>query len=224
MTDYTMIRTNRKTLAIHIRDGSVEVRAPLRISEAEIDNFVVSNEKWIQKKLAEAKSLQQQRSDFSLSYGDKIALFGQDYPIVGRSSDRIGFDGQQFLLPSGLEAEEIRQACIQIYRMSAKSELTEKAVSFGDSMHVMPTAVKINGSKTRWGSCSTKHSLNFSWRLMMAPEDVVDYVVVHELAHIKEMNHSTRFWSVVADVVPDYRLCVVQLRQLQKRLSSENWD
>ncbi|MDR2568929.1 MAG: M48 family metallopeptidase, partial [Oscillospiraceae bacterium] len=75
-----------------------------------------------------------------------------------------------------------------------------------------------------WGSCSAKKSLNFSWRLIMADEDVIDYVVVHELAHLIEMNHSVRFWAVVERVLPDYRERQKWLRELQRKLNVEDWD
>ena len=89
---------------------------------------------------------------------------------------------------------------------------------------VSPAAVKINEAKGRWGSCSSKKSLNFSWRLMMAGESVIDYVVVHELAHLKEMNHSPRFWAEVGRVLPDYPGRRAKLKELQKLLSVEDWE
>jgi hypothetical protein len=91
-------------------------------------------------------------------------------------------------------------------------------------MSVTPIAVKINSAKTRWGSCSNKKSLNFSWRLIMADDDVIDYVVVHELAHLREMNHSPRFWAVVEAVLPDYRERKLKLRALQAKLNREDWE
>ena len=90
-------------------------------------------------------------------------------------------------------------------------------------MSVTPSAVRINGAKTRWGSCSGKKSINFSWRLIMASDDVIDYVVVHELAHLLELNHSARFWAVVEKILPDCRERRKQLRELQKRLATEDW-
>ena len=90
-------------------------------------------------------------------------------------------------------------------------------------MGVTPIAVKINSAMRRWGSCSSRMSLNFSWRLIMADDAIIDYVVVHELAHIKEMNHSARFWAVVESVLPDFRERKRKLKELQSRLSGEDW-
>lgn len=72
-------------------------------------------------------------------------------------------------------------------------------------MGVQYEKVKVNSAKTRWGSCNSRENINFTYRLIFAPEDVIDYVVVHELAHLKEMNHSHRFWSAVEEIMPDYR-------------------
>lgn len=108
--------------------------------------------------------------------------------------------------------------------MLAKRDLTNIVFDFAKQMNVMPSAIKINGAKTRWGSCSSKKSLNFSSRLVMAKDDVVDYVVIHELAHITEMNHSSRFWAIVEGILPDYKERQARLKALQKKLSLEDWD
>ena len=90
-------------------------------------------------------------------------------------------------------------------RARAKEVLPQRVAYFAHLMGVKPAQVKITGARTRWGSCSGRGNLNFSWRLMLADEREIDYVVVHELAHLREMNHSPRFWAVVEAVMPDYR-------------------
>jgi len=102
--------------------------------------------------------------------------------------------------------------------------MAERVAHYKEIMGVSPAAVKINGAKTRWGSCSAKKSLNFSWRLIMADDAAIDYVVVHELAHMFEMNHSERFWAIVAGVLPDYKERRKRLKELQRRLNAENWE
>ena len=221
---YTLIRSNRKTIALYIRNGSLEVRAPLKISKHDIDAFITSKEKWIAGKLAAAQERLEQRASFSLTYGDNILCCGEKYPITARDGNNIGFDGESFYMPPELTPKQIKNACIQIYRMLAKQGLDYKVKFFSNHMSVTPLAVKINSAKTRWGSCSGKKSLNFSWRLIMAEENVINYVVVHELAHIMEMNHSDRFWAIVGKVLPDYRARRERLKVLQKKLSAENWD
>jgi predicted metal-dependent hydrolase len=204
MIAYTLTRQKRKTIALYVLDSGVEVRAPLKAAKSDIDEFVASKEKWISDKRAQANERRQQREAFSLGYGDKVLYLGKEYPISAKPGGQIGFDGERFYMPPDLGPAQIKHACEQAYRMLAKRALTEKVLDYAKRMGVAPSAVKVNGAKSRWGSCSGKKSLNFSWRLIMAGDDVVDYVVVHELAHITEMNHSERFWAVVAAVLPDY--------------------
>lgn len=225
MTDYHLIRSKRKTIAIHItKDAAVEVRAPLKVPKSEIDRFVASKQEWIDTHLALRKQSVQNKSAFQLNYSDTLLLQGHAYPITAKVGNRVGFDGESFFMPPGLSTDEIKHAVIQIYKMVAKNVLTHKVLDYAKQMDVTPTAIKVNGAKTRWGSCSGKNSLNFSWLLIMADDGVIDYVVVHELAHIKEHNHSHKFWAVVADILPDYKQRQSKLKQLQKRLINEDWD
>ena len=224
MITYTLNRSKRKTLAVYVQNGEVEVRAPMKVSKRDIDKFVVSKEKWITDKLAASSERQEQRGTFTLNYGDMALYCGKEYPIAAKPGGRVGFDDERFYMPPDLTSEQIKHACVQIYRMLAKRDLTNKVLDFAKQMEVMPIAVKVSGAKTRWGSCSGKKSLTFSWRLIMAEDDVVDYVVIHELAHIAEMNHSGRFWAIVEGVLPDYKERQKRLKVLQKKLSMEDWD
>lgn len=223
MIDYTLTRSKRKTVALYVRGGGVEVRAPLKMPKSDIDKFVASKEKWITERLAKSGELAARRESFELNFGGLIAYRGKQYPIEAKSGNRVGFDGAAFYMPPGLPPGQIKSACAQIYRMLAKRDLTEKTLAFAERMAVVPAAVKINGAKTRWGSCSGRKSINFSWRLIMADDGVIDYVVVHELAHLSEMNHSARFWAIVGNVLPDYKERQARLKALQKRLAAEDW-
>ncbi len=222
---YTLNRSERKTIAIRItKDATIEVGAPLKMPKSDINKFVQSKEKWITKHLLVRMAYIEQKAKFSLDYGDMVLYRGREYPIIMKSGDRIGFDGSIFYMCEGLSAEEIKFAVIQLYKKLAKRDLTIKVIDFAKQMNVRPIAVKINSAKTRWGSCSGKNSINFSWRLIMADDAAIDYVVVHELAHIKEHNHSSRFWDVVKNVFPDYIERQNRLRALQVKLSVENWE
>ncbi|MDR1272424.1 MAG: M48 family metallopeptidase, partial [Clostridiales Family XIII bacterium] len=98
-----------------------------------------------------------------------------------------------------------------------------KTQEYARLMGVTPAAVKVSNASRRWGSCSRKKSLNFAWRLIMADDDAIDYVVVHELAHLTEMNHSPRFWAIVEGIFPDYRERKSKLKDLQGKLKTEGW-
>ena len=201
----------------------MEVRAPLKLARAQIDEIVTSKERWISDKLAISAENAKKIETFALDYGNSILYRGKFYPITASPENKAGFDGTQFYMPPNLHSDEIKHHCIQVYRTLSKQDLTEMVFRFAKIMALSPSAVKINGARTRWGSCSNKKSLNFSWRLIMASDDVIDYVVVHELAHIAEMNHSPRFWAIVARTLPDYKERQKSLKTLQRRLSGENW-
>lgn len=225
MMEYTLIRSKRKTIGIHITgDAAVEVRAPLKVPKAEIDRVVESKQKWIRSHLSVRERQLESKAAFTLDYGGAVPMLGGEYPITARDGNRAGFDGERFYMPPGLPSGEIKYAVIQIYRMVAKPLLTNKVIDYAERMAVTPAGVKINGAKTRWGSCNNLGGINFSWRLIMAEDDVIDYVVVHELAHMKEWSHSARFWAIVESVLPDYKARLGKLKELQKRLANEDWD
>ena len=224
MTAYTLIRSKRKTVALYVRNGGVEVRAPLKMPKREIDKFVASKEKWITDKLIKSKTQTNRRESFSLDYGSPVTYRGRHYYIEETCGNRAGFDGERFYMPPNLMPEKIKAACVRVYRLLAKQYLTERTLAFAQKMSVSPADIKITAARTRWGSCSTKKNINFSWRLAMADDEVIDYVVVHELAHLKEMNHSKKFWAIVESMIPDYKKCKKQLKELQHRLSGENWS
>ena len=222
MTDYRLVRARRKSIAIQVKNAEVVVRAPLRASKTEIDRFVWEKRAWIERHLLAQQRTVEQRESFTLGYGSRVLLCGREYPIVA-AEGRVGFDGRVFRLPENLDSTQIKTLMVQVYRMVAETLLPERTRHFAQLMRVRPSAVRVTAAKTRWGSCSGKNSINYSWRLVLAAEDVIDYVVVHELAHIKEHNHSSRFWRIVEDMLPDYRARKKQLRVLQERLSAEGW-
>ena len=224
MTHYTLIRSKRKTIALYIRNTTLEVRAPFRAGVCEIEQFIASKMDWITDKLTQSAERLAKRKSFSLTYGDLVSYRGSLCSVMAKDGKQIGFNDGCFFMPMGMDPGQIKATCTQIYRLLAKNHMPERVWVYAKKMNVIPTAVKINGAKSCWGSCSSKKSLNFSWRIMMADDSVIDYVIVHELAHLIEMNHSPRFWAIVESVLPDYRERKVQLKELQKRLSIENWD
>ena len=222
--EYSLIRSKRKTITLYIRNGALEVRAPLWVPRSEIEKFLVSKEKWILDKLNKSEAQKLRRGAFNLNYGSMLLYRNKEYPLIAKEGNRIGFNSTHFYIPPKLDSGEIKSACVQIYRRLAKNYIPERTLSLAKSMKVMPSAIKINSAKTRWGSCSNKKSINFSWRLIMADDETIDYVIIHELAHLTEMNHSPRFWRIVEDTLPDYRKYLARLKELQNRLVSEDWE
>lgn len=224
MINYTLTRSKRKTVALYVRDGSVEVRAPQWLPKDDIERFVKSKESWVADRLARQHEQLIRREAFVLNYGSAVPFRGEECVITEKTGTRAGFEDNIFYMPPGLNPEQIKAICIQIYRRLAKIYLPKRVALYSQQMGVSPSSVKVTGAKTRWGSCSAKKSINFSWRLMMAADDVIDYVVVHELAHLIEMNHSPQFWEIVDNTLPHSRNKKALLKALQQRLAAEDWS
>lgn len=168
MIEYTVIRSNRRTLGLQIYpDGKVVVRAPYRLSYRDIQLFVNSKRSWI-----EAKTEEINKKKKSQEQTDKLTL--QDL-------------------------NELADKAVKV--------IPERVKYYADKIGVTYGRITIRNQKTRWGSCSSKGNLNFNCLLMLTPPEVIDSVVVHELCHRKEMNHSKRFYEEVLRVYPDYWRC-----------------
>ncbi|WP_052446812.1 M48 family metallopeptidase [Candidatus Soleaferrea massiliensis] len=223
MEHYNLIRSNRKTISIQInRDADVIVRAPKRAPAALIERFLREKEAWIAEKRTEMLRLKQAREDFDIRPGDSVLYLGRPYEVQLHSGRETVFNGSCFLIPR--DACNVKAELIACYRQLALRYLSERAERFAQRMGVSPASVSITAAKTRWGSCSSKGRIHFSFLLIMAPPDAVDYVVVHELAHLLEMNHSARFWNIVAGTLPDYAQRRQSLTKLQELLSAQNWS
>ncbi|HEX3037463.1 MAG TPA: SprT family zinc-dependent metalloprotease [Oscillospiraceae bacterium] len=222
MIEYKLIRSRRRTLAICItKDGKAEVRAPLKLPQSVIDRFVNSKQSWIAQKTAVMAARAQKRQEFLVQKGNLVTLLGQEYPVVPGAA--AAFDGKQFIVP--FKENQIEKAqLIAIYKQLAKQEIEKRTEYFSRKMGLLPSAVKIGNANTYWGCCSAKNSIIFTWKLIMAEPSAIDYVVVHELAHIKEHNHSARFWALVRSILPDYNLQRAKLKELQQKLSNEDWN
>jgi len=223
--EYILIRSKRKTLSIKIsKDAELLVKAPLYLSEHIIKDYINSKKDWILEKQRMVKRFNDKKSKFSLNYGDKVLFRGKEYTIRCDFKNKIYFQDDSLYLPSNLKESDVKLFIIKLYKLLAKKHLNERVNHYKNIMRVSPKLVKVNSASTRWGSCSSKGSLNFSWKIIFAKDEQIDYVVVHELAHMKELNHSKYFWDEVRFVLPDYKQRQNQLRKIEYRLKCENWD
>jgi predicted metal-dependent hydrolase len=216
MMEYQLVRSHRKTLAIHIlQDATVQVRAPKRLSKKEIERFLEQKKDWILQKQAEMRSFQPKQPKECLERNDTLWLQGKEYPI--RYGEKLQFTGECFVVPK-VEWETLKPSLIRLYKSFLAPLLQQKVQYYAKIMNVQPKAVKINSAMKRWGSCSGKNSLNFTFLLAMVGGSELSYVVVHELAHIKQHNHSPAFWNEVKAILPDYKLRQNNLKEMQKRI------
>lgn len=224
MIEYKLIKSKRKSGTIRIdNDGSVLVNVPDYAKQDDIERFVQSQADWINNGQAVVMQAIAAREAFTLNYGDSISLCGLCYELVPRDSYQMGVEKGRVFIPEGLDNAQIKQAVIEFCHWGAKGVLTKKTMRIGERMGVIPTSVKISSAKKRWGSCSGKNRINLSWMLLFADEKVINYVIIHELAHIIHHNHSKFFWDCVEKYCPDYKECKVKLDEFQKKMFQEGW-
>ena len=160
------------------------------------------------------------KSDLSEMFGQRLPYRGREY-ILGGDGGRKPFFDNCFCVPIKYSDEQIKDACIKIYRDLARRDLTEKVGMYATKMGIVPPDIKISSAKTALGSLT--QSLNFSWWLIMGNDDIIDYVVVSTLAHIIESTRSSKYWEIVGKIMPDYKEYQEQLRVFQERLKGDDW-
>ncbi len=199
---YTLIRSARRTIALQVeRDGSVVVRAPRPMAKRDIDAFLARKADWLAQALAKVKAQAAQRPVLAVADGASLLWLGGELVLKLEARREAKRAGEVLLLP-GDAPEKALEAWA---RREARSWLAGRLRLFSTRMGVSPRGLKITGARTRWGSCTGRDSLNFTWRLMLCPPELIDYVVVHELAHIRQKNHSPAFWAEVEALLPDWR-------------------
>ena len=215
--DYTLVRSRRKTLELRVLpDGSVEVRAPPRAAKSAIDAFVRSREGWIREKQAVQAGRAAQREAAASSLPASIPLFGRELPLLLPGAPEPG--GRALRLSSA-DPAGMRALAAALYREAAGRVLPERAAYWAERVGLAPESVRIGAAKTSWGCCSGKGGVTFSYRLAAASPACIDYVVVHELCHLRELNHSPAFWALVERQIPDWKERREELHALARRLS-----
>jgi predicted metal-dependent hydrolase len=214
-----LVRSRRKTVAILIEpDGQLTVRAPLRLSEPRIQAFVESHADWIAKNLARLQAAPPVPIH-RYADGETFLYLGQAYPLilVHARHPALAFDGAAFRLArSSLPKAE--ETFARWYKQQARLYLTERVIALAGAHAFCYQKIRISSARTRWGSCSSRGTLSFTYRLVMAPAEVLDYVVLHELVHTQIKNHSKTFWNKVAELMPDYRRRLAWLKKNGKYL------
>lgn len=205
-------RSKRKTIGIKIgANGEVQLSAPLGIAQKTLEKLVNEKKEWIFSKLSEVKSKQAQVGEHTYMDGDRFLYMGQEFvlevqvvPFVKGSVVNIKDNTLKIIVKSA-DSELIKKTLEVWYRNQAQSILRTRVDFYKTQLEVHPVDIRVKDQKRRWGSCSSNQRLNFNWRIVMAPIEVIDYLVVHELCHLKEMNHSKAFWAHVEQILPDFK-------------------
>ncbi len=209
--EYDVIYSKRKTLEISIKPpGIITVRVPNYLSEAQIENSVRNKGKWIMQKLHILSK--QDAAPINREYvsGETFMYMGRYYElkVVLEESlikPEVKLDKENVILTTPTNDKDIMRQLIESwYKQKALETITKRIEYYGGYFKLKPSSIKIKNQKTRWGSCNYKNDLCFNYKLIMAPCDVLDYVVVHEMCHMEHKNHSKNFWNEVASIIPDY--------------------
>ena len=201
-----IVRSKRKTIALIVQpNGELLVRAPQRATQRQINAMLEKHAEWIAKKQAEVKARPVVNPPRQLVAGEKFFFLGQQYSleIVNLTKPALRLNGN-FQLSKSVQGEA-KAHFEKWYKKEARHIFNERVAFYAEKHGFDVKQVKLSSARTRWGSCSSKGYINLTWRLVMAPLEIIDYVVVHELCHLREANHSSAFWAQVAAIVPDYK-------------------
>ncbi len=215
-----IIRTKRKSIALIIKpDGRLVVRAPMRISDADIKHLVKQKERWIREKQKQVKDKSTQSKPKVYMDGEEFLYLGKSYQlkIVADLNPALVLSRKFYLSRRALPKAE--SVFTEWYREQARAVISERVKLYAARHGFKYRKIRITSARTRWGSCSSMGNLNFTWRLVMAPPEVIDYVVVHELAHLRVNNHSKEFWKQVERIMPDYKQRLKWLKENGRKLT-----
>ncbi|TDX48218.1 M48 family metallopeptidase [Orenia marismortui] len=212
---YKIIRSNRKTLAIIVdpEDGVV-IRAPKHLSKSKIRELLKKKGNWILKKKEKVSEIKPKTAPKKFITGESFLYLGESYKLrlIKDISKEIAIDLSQGSLQIKVNPkinlnnkELIKDKLVDWYKDQAIKILMERIERYKVIIGKEPNKLRVKNHKKRWGSCSSLGNLNFNWKIVMAPIEIVDYLVVHELAHLVQPNHSPNFWSLVENIIPDYK-------------------
>ncbi len=217
---HKIIRSRRRTVGLQVTpDAQLVVRVPAWMSLGAIHEVVREKMPWILAKQRFAREHFHPRSSRTFSSGEKYLYFGEPYElsVVPGGHGVLAFEKDRFLIPEG---------CLPLakwlfrdwYQDRAAEFFKDRVSHYAGILGVGYSGIRISNARQRWGSCSARGGLSFSWRLVMAPREVADYVVVHEVVHLIELNHSKRFWEKVGALAPEYRRVKKWLEMHQRTL------
>lgn len=200
-----IIKTNRRSISITIsKMGEVIVHAPKRLSMDKVIAFICEKEQWITKKKKEILDNLEQNKDL-LNY-NVFSFCGKNFkPHKINGVKKIEIVQNKLLCPDNLDETELLNKILRWYFKTAKLILNERIEYFASLMQLDYSLLTITNSKNRWGSCDSKGHIKLNFRVIMLPHKIIDYIIIHELAHLIELNHSKKFYKIIECVMPDYQ-------------------
>ena len=194
-------RAKRLTLRLFPAGDGLKVTTPSHVSDDEIEEFVTRNRNWAATRIARLPKR------VELMHGESIPFKGVEHTIVSSGNLRglvqVKTENDQAILVVPGEPATASRKLVSFMKREARSELDKAVNIHANKIGIRPKQIRITDTTSRWGSCSSTRTLSFSWRIIMAPPAVLNYLAAHEVAHLKEMNHSDRFWKLTKELCPD---------------------
>jgi predicted metal-dependent hydrolase len=218
---YKLERRSRRTVGIKIDQTGLIVHAPNRISQSQLEQMLMSKIAWIQSKL----KAQQENAlpAFEWKDGASLLFLGNtvNLSIAPDTASRALEYTPGLLrlaLPNPENTAQIAKKVVQWYRKQALTDFSRRLEILSAKLGVPTPTLFLSNARSRWGSCNSKQEIRLNWRLLQAPPNIINYVVAHELAHLKEMNHSAKFWAMVEKIYPDYKTAEKELKVWSAKL------
>lgn len=211
---YRLRRSARRTLAMRLDDAGLLVSAPLRMPADEAERFITGHADWLLRRLEERDAERREQSF--------AAVDGAIFPLLGRPCRlRVEAGRRRALWSRDADGDDVLHvgdadptaALVRALRARALPDCSDRVAQHCARLGLVPPPVRLTSARTRWGSCSTRSGIRLHWRLMHLAPDLIDYVVAHEVAHLIEMNHSPRFWTIVGRLHPDWQASRRRLRE-----------
>jgi len=212
-----LIITDRKTISLEINNkGNLIVRAPKYASKDRILNFVFSKFDWIKDKQGKAIEKNNEKNQF---YENKILFYGREIEIIYQKGiDKVLVLNNNKLIINEDYINQSKEIIKYWLKKNAKTYLNYRTEQLATKYNFTFNKLRISNAIHKWGSCNSKKNIALNWRLIMADKNLSDYVIIHELAHTLELNHSKKFWSIVENIIPNYKKIKYELRNISHLL------
>lgn len=203
-----IVRSNRKTIGLHLsKDAKLTIKAPLGVSQKEIESIVEKKRNWIVEKINELKIKDINKPIACYENGAVFYYLGKPKKLIINKDKKTALKiAEECFYLSEYHLPHAAGLFRYFYKEQSRRFFNNRAREISKHTGIDFKVLKISEAKKRWGSCSSSGNLNISWRLLMAPEYVINYILIHELAHRVELNHSRRFWDIVERIDPNYKI------------------
>ena len=218
---YQLERRQRRTVGLKITENGLVIHAPKRISQSHLESIIVLKADWIRKKLETL--IENKMPEMQWRHGETLLFMGNTVTLAVEHDIRskaVEYEPGvlQLAMPNHHDQTLIARKVILWYKKQALVDFTRRLEIFSSKLGVSFSSFNLSNAGSRWGSCNSRKEIRLNWRLLQAPPHIINYVVCHELAHLKEMNHSAKFWATVASIYPDYKLAEKELKALSANL------